>query len=47
MLKVFGSCLPEYQIMLVCSFIFFNSTVHGSGHLRGNMGKTKKGDAAG
>ena len=22
MLKVFGSCLPEYQIMLVCSFIF-------------------------
>ena len=22
MLKVFGSCLPEYQIMLVCFFIF-------------------------
>lgn len=22
MLKVFGSCLPEYQIMLVCFFVF-------------------------
>ena len=28
-------------------FYFFNSTVHGSGYLRGNMVKTKKGDAAG
>ena len=28
-------------------FYFFNSTVHGFGHLRGNMGKTKKSGAAG
>ena len=44
MLKVFGSCLPEYQIMLVCFFVFLTVLYMV---LVICEGKTKKGDAAG